>query len=146
MAPVVPDASVVAMWFLEEPFSRDARRLRDDFVAGEIEVHVPHLLPFEVVNALRYSGAYAREELGEVGDALDEYGFVSHPFRGAYRRRATELAWNRRLTVYDASYAALAQGLGCPFFTADVRLLERLHGLAGVRHVREYSGEVRPRG
>ena len=146
MAPVVPDASVVAKWFLEEPFSREARRLRDDFVAGDIEVHVPHLLAFEVVNALRFSGAYAREDLGEVGEALDAYGFAAHPLQGPYRRRATDLAWDRRITVYDASYAALAESLDCAFFTADNQLLERLDGLAVARHIREYPRAVSSRG
>jgi predicted nucleic acid-binding protein len=34
--------------------------------------------------------------------------------------RAYELRAN--LTAYDASYVALAEGLGCPLLTADARL------------------------
>jgi len=54
MALAVADASVVAKWFLEEADSEPARRLRDDFLEGIVRLRAPSILPFEVLNALRF--------------------------------------------------------------------------------------------
>ncbi len=42
----VVDASVVAKWFLDEEFSSEARRLRDDYAAELVELEAPCLLPY----------------------------------------------------------------------------------------------------
>ena len=55
---VVVDASVVVKWFIEEEFSREARLLRDAYADGLVDIVTPSLLPYEVLNALKYSGAF----------------------------------------------------------------------------------------
>jgi predicted nucleic acid-binding protein len=41
---------------------------------------------------------------------------------------ALDLALDRQISAYDASYATLAQSLGVPFITADERLVRKLEG------------------
>jgi len=41
MVRYVADASIVAKWFLEEEFSSDARRLRDDYASDLVELDAP---------------------------------------------------------------------------------------------------------
>lgn len=60
---VVVDASVVAKWFMEEVYSDKAVLLRDKYVAREILLTSPSIMPYAVLNALRYSGLYSKEEL-----------------------------------------------------------------------------------
>ncbi|MHB0936135.1 MAG: type II toxin-antitoxin system VapC family toxin [Armatimonadota bacterium] len=45
-----------------------------------------------------------------------------------YLERALEIALASRITVYDASYVALAESLGCQLVTGDSRLLNMLQG------------------
>jgi predicted nucleic acid-binding protein len=45
-AKVVVDASVIVKWFLEEEFSEEALRLRNDYVRRVISIAVPSLLDF----------------------------------------------------------------------------------------------------
>ncbi|MEM4853129.1 MAG: type II toxin-antitoxin system VapC family toxin [Thermofilum sp.] len=66
----VVDASVVVKWFVEEEHSRESKLLRDAYAAGLVDLSVPAILPFEVVNALKYSGAFSEEELKEVAKIL----------------------------------------------------------------------------
>ena len=48
MSEVVVDASIVVKWFVEEEWSREARMLKDDYAAGEVDLIAPALMPFEV--------------------------------------------------------------------------------------------------
>ena len=52
---------VIVKWFVEEEFSTQALRLRDDQVEQRVRVVVPALAGYEVLNALRYSGSFGAE-------------------------------------------------------------------------------------
>ena len=135
---VVVDASVVAKWFLEEEYSVEARLLRDAYVEGLIDLAAPELLPFEVLNALRYSRAYSPGELVEAARALTDFQIALYRLEGRYAERTVELAVEKGITVYDASYVALAAELGTVLYTADEKLLARTRDLGLVRHIAEY--------
>ncbi|MEM4853128.1 MAG: type II toxin-antitoxin system VapC family toxin [Thermofilum sp.] len=51
--------------------------------------------------------------------------------------RAVEIAVRKGLTIYDASYVALALQLGAPLYTADGKLLARIANLNVGKHVSE---------
>src|SRR5205823_10303026 len=56
-------------------------------------------------------------------------------------RRAWEIAHQfKRPAAYDAHYLALAEIAGCPFWTADERLFDRVHAeLDWVHRLRDYQ-------
>ena len=139
MARGVIDASVVAKWFLEEEFSEEARQLRDDHSADLIEVQAPCLLPFEVLNALRYAKVFTPEELGQVAETLDRFSISLHPLEGSLSLCTVKLSTSAEISVYDASYAALAQELDIPLYTADDRLLKAVSGAVEALHIGEYG-------
>ena len=60
---IVVDDSVAAKWYLIEEYSDNAIKLRNDYVRGLVQIIVPSLLEYEVLNALRYSGVYNLDEL-----------------------------------------------------------------------------------
>jgi len=100
---VVVDASVVVKWFVEEEYSKEALMLRDSYADGVIDLIAPSLLCFEVVNALKYSGAFGEDELKEVLRALDDYQITLFDLEGGYGEKAIEIAMRKGVTMYDAA-------------------------------------------
>lgn len=118
----VVDASVVVKWFVEEEYTDAALAVRDAYVDGAIELAAPSLLPYEVVNALRYSGAFEETELTKVSTALTKYDIDLVPYRRI--DGIVETALETDATVYDAAYVTLAETRSEPLYTTDERLLE----------------------
>ena len=146
---VIPDASVVAKWYLVEELREQALQLRNDYIDGKIAVVVPSILFFEVLNAVRFSRRdITEEQLVGIGRSLALYGFEVHDLRDEeYLVEVASISLGRELPVYDSSYVALAKVLGGVMYTADENLLERLdeEERAFCHHIREYRGsEVEP--
>lgn len=137
---IVPDASVVVKWYIPERHHERARDLRDDYLDGSHELFAPALLPFEAVNALRYSGYFPAERLEAAADSLAAYGIELRPFAGSGAVAA--VAETLDVTVYDASYVALAEELEGRTYTADETLLavvSETEYADRLVHVEEYS-------
>ena len=139
MAGLVVDTSVVVKWYLPEQDHEPARELRDAYLEGEFDLIAPALLPFETINALRYSGHFDTEQLDAAAQSLSEYGIDLIPFRevGAVTKIATALD----ITVYDAAYVALAEQFETTGYTADETLLDDLaEGYSDrLAHIHTYS-------
>lgn len=107
---------------------------------GRHDLLAPALLPFEVINGLKYSGHYEGDRLIEVSATLPEYGIELIPYREA--GPVTEIAVDLDFTLYDASYLAVAHTNGATVYTADSRLLDTTEGSSysdRCSHIREYS-------
>lgn len=124
--PIVLDASVGVKWFRDEAGSVDARELLALHGAGEVQLAVPAVFVFEVLDV-------ARRHLGNTGAEVlwdtiqhDEIEVVSAALI------ESSLAWSRKLdcTLYDAAAPALAEALDAQLVSAD----RRAHGeFPGVR-------------
>ncbi len=119
---LVVDASVIVKWFVEEDGTDQALLVRDDFVAEDLEVHVPSHVAYEVLNAVRFNPDETEERVLQIQAALDRYGLIVHPLREELGRRAVHVAYAKGLTVYDSAYLALSQVLGLKLLTADETL------------------------
>lgn len=139
MVLAVADASVIVKWYLEEPDTEPARRLRDDFLEGILRLRAPSVLPFEVMNALRFHATFPRRALPEAARGLDRAGIVSIPLFGDYLERTVAISVHHDLTMYDAAYVALAELEACPLYTADEELVSLRIREPTIRHVREYG-------
>ncbi len=136
---VVADASVIVKWFVEEEHSREARLLRDAYAEGVLDIAVPTLLPYEVLNALKYSGGFGEEELKEVAKTLDEFQLTYYELTGRLAELAVEIAMRKGVTVYDASYVALAKLLNTVIYTADTKLIQKIRDPGLVKHIAEFK-------
>jgi predicted nucleic acid-binding protein len=133
----VIDASVVAKWFLAEVYSTEALLLRDKYIGGEIELASPCIMPFEVLNALRYSGLYSKDLLVSVVKSLAGYGIELWDLRREYGQMVAEVAMDLDISVYDASYVALAEIATARLVTADVEMVTKAKNLIDVKHVKD---------
>ena len=140
---VVVDASLAFKWLVSEENSDRAHALSREWVKAGIQTAAPYLLPVEVANALHRR--VARGEL-TVSDAarLLEYLLASGiELRDApnLHARALQLASHlQQGAVYDAHYLALAEILGCEYWTADERFYRAASpGTPNVRWIGEFA-------
>lgn len=133
------DASVITKWFVDETYSEQARKLRDDYIDLNVRLVVPRFARYEVLNALKYSGAFGTKELIDVAMILEDYQFIEVPLDGRYAEETIRISVENGVTVYDASYVAVGKVRGIDVFTADERLLERIKEDAFIKHIRDYS-------
>lgn len=142
MEEVVVDASVVVKWFVAEEDREWALRIRDDYIDGKLTLSAPSLMPFEVMNAVRYARRdIDAERLSQINESLSLYGIRLHNLREEYAKATFRTALDNDITIYDASYVALAEHLQTITYTADMDLLGGLQKKtrAYVRHLSEYD-------
>jgi len=134
---VVVDASIMVKWFLEEEFSDEAKQMRDSFVTGKMAISVPSLLLYECLNALWHSGLFSEEELALAARALSKYGFDIWEPKGKIYEQSAALSSRFDISVYDASYVALALHLKATLYTADLELIQKLP--ENTQHISAYK-------
>ncbi len=126
MREIVIDASVVVKWFIEEKDSDKALLIRDSFIGGKVELYVPTLLYFEVLNALKYSQLFKPSDLEDAGESLENYGFKVITIKDEMRKHMINAAIDYDLSIYDASYLGLSIGLEMLLYTADEKIIKKL--------------------
>ena len=127
---IVVDASVVVKWFVEERYGGEALTIRNS---------LPSLLYLEVLNALKYSGAFGEDELKRIARILEDYQFTAYELEGAYAEKTVEVAMRKGMTIYDASYMALALIEEADLYTADEKLLMKTRDLRIVKHLKDFE-------
>ncbi|MBS1677926.1 MAG: type II toxin-antitoxin system VapC family toxin [Actinobacteria bacterium] len=122
---IVSDANVALKWFHAEGEQEveEARALLDAHRSRVARMAVLDLTPYEVGNALMRGRAKASaEQAATVIAALGDVCISVSPDVDDFRR-ATVLAERHGLTLYDATYAAVAEGHGAELATLDQELL-----------------------
>ncbi len=133
----VLDASVVIKWFSEEEYTDVALKLRDDFSKGNIELVVPDLIIYEVSNALRYNPAFDETDVADAVGTLFDIGIsIIVPNREVINS-ALNLAYEHKITVYDAYYVALAKEINFNLITADRKLYLKIKDLKFAKYIDE---------
>ncbi|MGQ9468575.1 MAG: type II toxin-antitoxin system VapC family toxin [Nitrososphaerales archaeon] len=136
---VIIDASVVAKWFVEEEYSAQALSIREDYRKGRLDLASTQLLPFEVLNALRYNPEFGVDDLKIVARSLEKSRIVLYPLLNELAELSIENATKYGLTIYDSSYLSLGELLGRKVYTADKRLREKARKSTSIQHLSEYS-------
>lgn len=125
----VIDASVYLRWILKEKEDTPAiNRLVEDLSSGNITAIAPTLWLYEMLNGLkmavvrkRIAKIIAKRKIPDILEtAPDLFEFLP------LVENAFLIATKYQLSVYDASYIALAQDKECIFFTGDINLYEKV--------------------
>lgn len=109
--------------------------LKDAYVSGLLDLAAPALLPYEVLNALKYSGHFGEDELKEVASILEDYQITLYIIEGDLGSKTVEIAMRKGLTIYDAAYVALADKLKTVLYTADEKLIRKVSDENLVKHI-----------
>jgi predicted nucleic acid-binding protein len=122
----VVDANLAVALVLATPYSVQAQALWERWSTEAVQVYAPDLWAYEVTSALRKAMSLTGMPLSEAEtylETLARLGVQLVPPTPELDRLA--LRWAGRLgqtVAYDAHYLALAEMLGCDFWTADRRL------------------------
>ena len=113
---IVVDASAVVEFLMQTPLGQ---RVEATLFDRPEELHAPHLLDVEVIQALRRLVRTGDVLPGRAEEALDDLAALAIRRHSHFdlRGRAWELRDN--LTAYDAMYVALAEALDAPLVTCD---------------------------
>lgn len=121
---VVVDASLAVKWLVREEGTDKALNILRAWHEEEVTLAAPHLLPFEVANALHRKvvrGELSVEDSARMILQLLGSRLELHQTTGLHAR-ALELASElQQGAVYDAHYLALAEEFSCELWTADQR-------------------------
>ncbi len=122
----VIDASVIIKWYMDEKYSNLALSIRDRFINRELDLIVPSLVYFEVLNGLKYTEDFTKEELHIVAESLENYGFDVIAPKNEIRSKMIEIAMDYETNIYDAIYVAITIEKKTQLFTADEKIKKKL--------------------
>jgi predicted nucleic acid-binding protein len=130
----VLDASVAAKWFTrhEEADRHKAVALRAMHFSGRCALVVPEFSLLEILNAVRYSGRAEEADAARALALLERLRLEIVTLDWALLHKATTIAWETGVSLYDAAYVALAESVGFPLVTADEAMVRKLPGRASV--------------
>lgn len=120
---LVIDSSVAVKWFLPqgEAHGDSAWALLESHLADRVRLAGPDCMRIEVLNALRHRGFNAAK-VRRAAIALDGFGLTWHAVSASLTVAAVDIAARHGLTLYDATFVALAVQLDAELVTADRRL------------------------
>jgi predicted nucleic acid-binding protein len=114
---VVDSSAAVAALVAQPPNDELVDRL-----AGDGDIHVPHLIDVEVIHALRRlvgRGALSEDRAADARSDFAALALVRYPHHPLADRM-----WDLRhaISAYDAAFVALAEALDVPLITCDGHL------------------------
>lgn len=116
---LVIDASVAAKWFIPEYDSAKAIAIRDKLVDGKLNLLAPDLLAYEVANTLRFHPEITEKQIEQDVEDLMALDIDLVTPSSELVTTAVNMARDLEMTVYDASYLAVAQDIPTSLVTAD---------------------------
>ena len=116
---IVLDSSVVVKWFSTETKSVEALKLLDSYLQGTLELTISEILICEVGNALRYKPDYDAQKWKTALAQLFNLHLTLTQLNEELATRTGEIAYDGKVTFYDALPVAIAEHKKTVCITAD---------------------------
>lgn len=142
MNPYIVDSSVVFKWYRQpgdEDYVQKAITILDGHLNGDLEIHVPDLLVYELGNILRFKEDLASKDGITILRDTFMLGMMIHAIDLPFAEEALRLAKQYDITFYDASFVALSHTINCPFITADKKLYARIKSFPKTHFLGTYT-------
>lgn len=133
--PYVIDASVAVKWFsqIDEESLENASKLQELHLNKECLLTCPYLLIYEVINALRYNPNFKHSDTEQALESLQKMELNFLELEEKELKEALKLGYQNDLTIYDASYLALAKSRQTFLITADRKFYQKAKDFHRVR-------------
>lgn len=135
---MILDASVIAKWFLEEEGTKTSLQIREKYFQDEFDISVPDLIIYEIANTLRYSDFSSQEINKALSSIYSMNLFLMDPSE-KMMEKASKIAIEKEITIYDATYVALGDQLSSRFITADHPLFTKTKDSYDVEYLMDLS-------
>ena len=126
------DSSAAVKWIVHEDRSEQTLALYHPTVLADEPIYAPPLLPIEVTNVLyqrlRSRDGPSRDEVAALLTKFLAFPIVLHNPAGLHQKALALAAAHGLPAAYDAHYLAVAESLGCVFWTDDQWLLRASAG------------------
>jgi predicted nucleic acid-binding protein len=116
---IILDSSVVVKWFSTETKSAQALKLLDSYIQGTVELTISEILICEIGNALRYKPDYDIQKWKTALQQLYNLHMNQTPLTEDLTSRTGEIAYEGKVTFYDALPVAIAENKKIICITAD---------------------------
>ena len=129
---LVVDSSVVFKWYRQpgdEDYVPQAVSILERHLHGDLEIHVPDLLFYELGNILWLKETLVSKDALTILRETFALAIQIHPIDLLLSEEAFRFARKHEITFYDASFVALSHLLQASFVTADKKLFANLKSL-----------------
>jgi predicted nucleic acid-binding protein len=139
---MIIDASVLLNAFFPDEDQAQAQLLLRNHAAGRLRLKAPTLLMYEISNAVWQAERRERTTSAQTDEILQAVSALGIDLLPLEWGEALPLARRFGRSAYDAAYLTLAEQLGEPLITGDLRLYNAVHAtLDWVVWVGEYTNE-----
>jgi len=127
---IVLDASVAVRWFVAEEVGREvALEILDRIQVSPESFAVPDLFYVEMLNVLSRMTSNAKD-LQRYVRGLFDLGLVQIRVGSKLLDRASVIAFENKISGYDALYVAVAESLSGTWLTGDIRAHNKIKNLS----------------
>ena len=126
MTSIVLDASVAIKWFFEESDSDKASALQAELHHQTIQAIVPQLFFFEIANVIKTKPKSTIAELKTAIKILFDLPLITTLIDAKTLAKAAFYAHKYNLSIYDASYLALAKINQAILISADDKMVRQV--------------------
>lgn len=135
---VVIDTSVAFKWIREEDTRHLSLELLHQYLFGKEQVIVPELLLYELANALSSKTELTVEDIEQAWDLFADFNVPTFTPTADFLQKCLRFAKKYQVSVYDATYAVLAEEKKCDLITADDKFVDKVN-LPFIKKLADYS-------
>lgn len=122
------DSSVVFKWFSKTEINRDfAVELLNKHISRKMQLIVPNLIFYEIANAWATKSALSAREVEVNLSKLEEANLEVGQIDFKFIKQAVIFSMKYHVSVYDATYAVMAEEKKCDLITADDRFANKVN-------------------
>lgn len=142
---VVVDTSVVYKWFRteDEEWVEQAREVLREHLEKRNTIIAPDIILYELANAWATKTKLPSNTIKIYFSELKNIAVTIEPSTIELVTKAAVFSKEHAISVYDAVYVVLAKEKKCDFYTADIKLLEKVK-LPFLIHLSTYSNTKGP--
>jgi len=137
---VVIDTSVAYKWFSKEneEYLSSALKLLENQLKKKETLIAPDIILYELANAWATKTNLTLDQAKRFMNDFILTEVKTEPITIELVNEAMVFSKKYRVSVYDASYAILAQKRKCAYYTADSKFIDRVN-LPYIKHLKDYQ-------